>query len=29
LSNIDSSSGDTIIERILEGRIQITPSVTK
>ena len=29
LSNVDSSSGNTIIERILEGRIQITPSVTK
>ena len=29
LSNIDSSSGNTIIERILEGRVQITPSVTK
>jgi hypothetical protein len=28
LSFIDSS-GDTIIERILEGRIQVTPSVTK
>jgi len=23
------SSGDTVIERILEGRIQVTPSVTK
>ena len=29
LSNVDSSSGNTIIERILEGRVQITPSVTK
>lgn len=29
LSNIDSASGNTIIERILEGRVQITPSVTK
>ena len=28
LSNVDSSSGNTIIERILEGRIQVTPSVT-
>jgi len=28
LSFIDSS-GDTIIERVLEGRIQVTPSVTK
>jgi len=29
LSHVDSSSDNTIIERILEGRIQITPSVTK
>ena len=29
LSNVDSASGNTIIERILEGRVQITPSVTK
>lgn len=28
LSFVDSD-GDTIIERILEGRIQVTPSVTK
>jgi hypothetical protein len=28
LSFLDSS-GDTIIERVLEGRIQVTPSVTK
>ena len=29
LSHVDSSSGNTLIERILEGRVQITPSVTK
>lgn len=28
LSHVDSD-GDTIVERILEGRIQVTPSVTK
>ena len=28
LSSVDSS-GDTTIERILEGRIQVTPSVTR
>ena len=28
LSHTDSSTGNTIVERILEGRIQITPSVT-
>ena len=28
-SVIKDSSGNDIIERILEGRIQITPSVTK
>ena len=28
LSYLDSS-GDTIVERILEGRIQVTPSVTR
>ena len=28
LSHIDGD-GDTIVERILEGRIQVTPSVTK
>ena len=28
LSFVDSD-GDTIIERVLEGRIQVTPSVTK
>jgi len=28
LSHTDSS-GSTIIERILEGRVQITPAVTK
>jgi hypothetical protein len=28
LSFVDSD-GDTIVERILEGRIQVTPSVTK
>jgi hypothetical protein len=29
LSFTDSSSGDTIIERILEGQIEVSPSVTK
>ena len=28
LSHVDGD-GDTIVERILEGRIQVTPSVTK
>ena len=27
--SFNDSNGDTIIERILEGRIQVTPSVTK
>jgi len=27
--SFNDSDGDTIIERILEGRIQVTPSVTK
>ena len=25
----DDSSGNTIVERVLEGRLQVTPSVTK
>ena len=27
--SFNDSAGDTIVERILEGRIQVTPSVTK
>ena len=29
LSHVDSATSDTIVERVLEGRIQVTPSVTK
>jgi len=29
LSHVDSATSATIIERVLEGRIQVTPSVTK
>lgn len=29
LSHAESGTGNTIIERIMEGRIQVTPSVTK
>ncbi len=29
LSHAESGTGNTIVERIMEGRIQVTPSVTK
>ena len=29
LSHTESGTGNTIVERIMEGRIQVTPSVTK
>ena len=29
LSHVDSATSNTIVERVLEGRIQVTPSVTK
>jgi len=29
LAHVDSASSNTIVERVLEGRIQVTPSVTK